>query len=59
MTLVKIKRTKGTKRCVMKRKLKFENYKSCLEVTQLSRKINHLEKNKINMHGLKTIIKSS
>ena len=28
----------------MKRKLKFENYKSCLEATQLKNKMNHLEK---------------
>ena len=24
--------------CIIKRKLKFENYKSCLEVTQLDKK---------------------
>ena len=28
----------------MKRKLKFENYKICLEATQLDNKINYLEK---------------
>ena len=28
--------------CVIKRKLKFENYKNCLEVPQLENKINHL-----------------
>ena len=38
---------KGTKKCVIKRKLKFENYKNCLEATQLENKINHLEKNQI------------
>ena len=30
---------------VIKRKLKFENYKNCLEATQLENKINYLEKN--------------
>ena len=30
---------------VIKRKLKFENYKNCLEATQLENKINFLEKN--------------
>ena len=30
----KNKKEKGTKRCVMKRKLKFEDYKHCLEATQ-------------------------
>ena len=46
------KKAKGTKMCVIK--LKFENYKSCLEVTQLDNKINHLEKNKINIDSLKS-----
>ena len=27
------KKAKGTKKCVIKRKLKFENYKNCLEAT--------------------------
>ena len=29
---------------LIKRKLKFENYKSCLEATQLQNKINYLER---------------
>ena len=36
------KKAKDTKRCVKKRKLKFENYN--LEATQLENKINHPEK---------------
>ena len=48
------KKAKGTKKCVIKRKLKFENYKNCLEATQLENKINHLEKNVVKM-----IIKNS
>ena len=52
------KKAKGTKNCVLKTKLNFENYKSCLEATQLENKINHLEKNKINIDSLKEIIKS-
>ena len=43
------KKAKDTKKCVIKRKLKFENYKSCLKATQLKNKINHLEKNKIDI----------
>ena len=39
------KKAKSTKKCVIKRKLKFENYKNCLEATQLESKTNHLEKN--------------
>ena len=34
------KKAKGTKKCVIKRKLKFENYKNCLKATQLKNKIN-------------------
>ena len=48
------KKAKDTKKCVIKRKLKFENYKNCLEATQLENKINHLEKNVVKM-----IIKNS
>ena len=38
--------SKGTKNCAMKRKITFENYTNCSEVTQLENKINHLEKKK-------------
>ena len=55
----KDKKAKGTKKCVIKRKLKFENYKNCLEATQLENKINHLEKNQLNIDGIKKIIKNS
>ena len=43
------KKTKDAKKCVIKRKLKFEDYKNCLEVTQLENKINYLEKNKFTI----------
>ena len=43
------KKAKGTKMCVIKRKLKFENQENCLEVTQLENKVKHLEKNKIDI----------
>ena len=39
--------------CVIKRKLKLGNHRSCLETTKLENKINHLEKNKINIDSLK------
>ena len=35
------KKAKGTKKCVVKRKLKFENNKNCLEATQIENKINY------------------
>ena len=38
------KKSKGTKRCVIKIKIKFENYRNCLETNQLENKINYLEK---------------
>ena len=38
------KKTKDTKKCAIKRKLKFENCQNWLEVAQLRNKINHLEK---------------
>ena len=50
----KDKKAKGTKKCVIKRKRKIEDYKNCVEAAQLENKINHLEKNKIdvNIHNL-------
>ena len=47
--MTKDKKAKDTKKCVMKRKLKFENYKNCSEATHLENKINHPEKNKIKI----------
>ena len=53
MTVVKIKKQKAQKKCLIKRKLKFENYKNCLQGSQLENKINYLEKNKIIIDSLK------
>ena len=49
------KKAKRTKKCIIKRKLKFENHKNSLEATQLENKINYKEKNKINIDTLKEI----
>ena len=46
------KKAKGTKMCVIKRELKFQNYKSCLKATQLENKIEDLEK-KIDTNNIK------
>ena len=46
-------------KCAMKRKLKFEYYKSCLEASQFDNKINYPEKNKIVIIVLKNIMKNS
>ena len=37
------KKAKGPKKCVIKRKLKFEDYKNCLEAAQLKNKIKYLQ----------------
>ena len=37
------KKAKGTKKFLIKRKLKFDNYKSCLEAAKIKNKINHLK----------------
>ena len=47
-----VKKAKGTKKLVIKRKLKFENFKNCSEATQLENKINYLE-NKIDKDSIK------
>ena len=39
------KKAKGIKKCAIKRKLKFENYKNYLEATELENIINYIEKN--------------
>ena len=49
---MKIKKAKGTKNCVIKRKLKFQDYKNCLEAAQIERKINYLRKKKIDIDSL-------
>ena len=49
----KYKKEKGIKKCVIKRKLKFENYKNCFEKTQLENKIHYLEKNKVGIDNIK------
>ena len=38
------KKAIGSKKCVIKRNIRFESYKDCLEATQLKNEINHLEK---------------
>ena len=43
------KKAKAAKKCVIKRKLKFGNYKNSLEATQFDNKLNYLGNNKINV----------
>ena len=55
MTVVKIKKQKAQKRCVIKRKLKFQDYRNCLEAAQIERKINYLRKKKIDVGSLNSV----
>ena len=50
------KKVKGTKKFIIKRKLKFENYRSYLEATQLENELNYLEKNKTDIGSIKAIL---
>ena len=51
--IMEIKKQKAQKKCVIKRKLKFEDYQNCLEAAQMANKINHVEKNKFDTDSLK------
>ena len=46
------RKAKSTKTCIMKRKLKFEDCKNCLQPAQIERKINYLEEKKIDVDSL-------
>ena len=48
---------KSTKKCVIKRKLKFQDYKSCLRPAEIEYETNYLEKKKYNLHNLKEALK--
>ena len=50
---MKTKMEKTKKKCVIKRKLKFEDQKSCLEATKFESKITQLEKNKLDKDSLR------
>ena len=51
------KKAKDTKKCVIKRKLKFKDYKKYLKAAQIENKITYLEKHKIDADSLKEITK--
>ena len=52
---MKIKKQKAQKSVTQKKKIKFQNYKNCLETAQIENKINHLEKNRIDVDILKKV----
>ena len=59
MMVAKIQKQKTQKRCVMKRNLKFENYKKFLEATKLDNKIIYKQKIKLILIVLKKVINNS
>ena len=56
---MKTKKPKDTKKCVIKRKLKFVDYKNCLEAIQLEIKQTIQKKIKLAQIALKKIMKNS
>ena len=40
------KKAKGTKKCILKRKLKFKDYKNCLKTSHIVNIVNYVEKKK-------------
>ena len=50
---MKMKKQKAQKKCVIKRKLKVEDYENCLEATQIENEIKHSEKDKADVGSLK------
>ena len=52
MKTIKIKKQTTQKIYVIKRKVKFGNYKHCLKATRLETKIKQLEKYKLNVDSL-------
>ena len=51
--MIVLKKRKRHKKVSHKRKIKFEDYNYCLEVTQLENKINPLGKNRLNVDNLR------
>ena len=46
------KKAKGTKKCVIKRNLKFRDYKKCWKTSQIKNVINYSEKKEINADNI-------
>ena len=54
-----VKKSKGRKKCIIKRNFKFEIYINCLESTQLENKTNNMEKSQTDIDSLKKVINNS
>ena len=53
------KKANDTKKCLIKWKRKFENYKNCLKAAQFENKINYLEKNRTDINSIKEFIENN
>ena len=51
--MAKVKKVKGSKCYVIKKTLKFQDYKNCLKVFQIINIVNYLEEKGINVESLK------
>ena len=47
------KKAKGTKKCIIKTPLKFQDYKNCLNAAKIDEELKYLEKKKYNVDKLK------
>ena len=56
---MKRKKQKGQKTWVIKRNLKFQDYKNCSEAAQIERKINYFRKKKIDVDSQNKFIKNN
>ena len=50
---MKKKNKRDKKLCIIKKDLKFRDYKKCLKASPIENKIKYLEKRKIDVDGLK------
>ena len=53
-----IEKAKGTKKCVIKRKIKFQDYKIFLNAVKIDGKLKYLEKKRFNVDKLKEFVKN-
>ena len=52
------KKAEGKKKCVIKRELKFQDYKNCLNAAKIDGKLKYLEKKKFSVYQPNKFVKS-
>ena len=55
---MKIKKQKGTRKCLIKGELKFQDYKNCLNAAKIDGKLKYLERKKFNVGKLQEFVKN-